>query len=461
MLTALAFLAAFGTGCLLALARHPIYGLVTYVGLLYIHPPSQWWGNFIPSIRWSLAAAVITLFATWIHRSKDDAPPLTSMGLMWGLVIFVGWLVVQSAWALNPPMHKELLVLTTKYTLLAALIYKCIENEYHLKVFLWAHAAGCFYLGIFVFTRYTGGRFEGFESPGIDEANAAALQVATGIIVTFVLFLSGKLYEKIAAVGFMPFILNALVTTISRSGFLALAVAGVLFNLFAPKKLKGVVRIFSITGLILFVTLTNPLYWERIGTILIAGEEVEGVDTGSKRLVLMQAQLQMFAHYPLGCGHRCTAVLSPDFLDDEHLTGPEGQRNRSSHNTFMTLLVEQGVIGAGMYVLLLIWIAQKTFKLRGRMRSRRGLVPLTYTATVAILGAITVGDVFVDYLKFEARVWFLGLLMVLLKFDIILQREEAAAAEADAETVPDGPEADRTPVRATSRMRNSRTPARR
>jgi O-antigen ligase len=104
-------------------------------------------------------------------------------------------------------------------------------------------------------------------------------------------------------------------------------------------------------------------------------------------------------------------------MDDEFLTGPEGRRARSSHNTFMSLLVEQGVLGALMYVLLLFWIARLSLRLRTRMRRSSGLLPVVYTATVAVLGAITVGDLFVDYLKFEARVWFLALLMVLVKMD--------------------------------------------
>ena len=86
--------------------------------------------------------------------------------------------------------------------------------------------------------------------------------------------------------------------------------------------------------------------------------------------------------------------------------------------TFMSLLVEQGIPGAVLYVLLLIWIARTTFRLRHPMRSSNGLLPITYAATVAILGAITIGDMFVDYLKFEARVWFLALLVALERLEL-------------------------------------------
>ena len=316
--------------------------------------------------------------------------------------------------------------------LLTALVYKCIDSIKDLKIFLWTHAAGCFYLGTVVLADYLGGRFEGFRGPGIDEANAAALLIVTGVLTTFVLFLSGKLIEKIVAVGFMPITLNALVATISRSGFLALGVAGVLFNLFAPKKIVGVVRVLSLAGLVLFLSITNPFYWDRISSITKAGEEIEGVDTGVGRLVLIEAQFEMFGDYPMGCGHRCTAILSPAYLEDEFLTSGEGGRARSSHNTFMSLLVEQGIPGALLYILMLIWIARLAFRLRSRMRGSSGLLPNVYAAVVAILGAITVGDLFVDYLKFEARFWFVGLLMVLVKLDANQEQVESQQPEQPA-----------------------------
>jgi len=429
MLTAAAFLVAFSAGCLLAIFRHPIYGLATYVALVYLHPPSAWWDSRLPDLRWSLIVAGVTLFAVLIRQSRFTKPRLGEFGFIWGLVFFVVWIGVQMIWALDRQLQTEFLVLCAKFVLLTVLVYKCIDSIEDLKIFLWTHAAGCFYLGTVVLAEYRGGRFSGFRGPGIDEANAAALLIVTGVLTTFALFLSGKWIEKIVAVGVMPITLNALVATISRSGFLALGVAGVLFNLFAPKKIVGVVRVLSLAGLVLFLSVTNSFYWDRISSITKAGETIEGVDTGVGRLVLIEAQFEMFGEYPMGCGHRCTAILSPAYLEDEFLSSGEGRRARSSHNTFMSLLVEQGIPGALFYILMLIWIARLTFRLRRRMRCSSGLLPIVYAAVVAILGAITVGDLFVDYLKFEARFWFVGLLMVLVKLDANQEQIESQQLE--------------------------------
>src|SRR5215470_16251229 len=69
-LPAALFLILFIAGCVLAFIRHPIYGLMTYVGEYFIHPPSRWWGQgLLLDVRWSVLAAGMTLLAVLIRRS--------------------------------------------------------------------------------------------------------------------------------------------------------------------------------------------------------------------------------------------------------------------------------------------------------------------------------------------------------------------------------------------------------
>src|SRR5689334_13270666 len=90
-LTGAVFLLVFAAGCGLALARHPIYGLMTYVAVFYLHPPARWWGQALPDLRWSLTASLITLIAVLVHKPKAKTLPLFSHGFVTGLLIFVVW----------------------------------------------------------------------------------------------------------------------------------------------------------------------------------------------------------------------------------------------------------------------------------------------------------------------------------------------------------------------------------
>ena len=415
-LTGLIFVLAFFAGCAFALIRHPIYGLMTYIAVFYLHPPSRWWGAWLPDLRWSLSAALVTLIAILFHRQRVAFGAVFQHGVMRGLLLFIAWITLQLIWALDYEMQVVLVSAYAKYFLLIILIYVCVQTPQHLRLILWTHVLGCVFLGSLVLTDYSGGRFEGFGGPDINEANSGALQVVTGIVTAGALFLAGRFKERLGVLGAAPLIINALVATVSRSGFLAAGVAGLAFNMLGPRKFKRFMRVASVLGIMVFVLLTNADYWDRIASIKHIGEDIEGMDTGAGRKELLEAQWQMFKLYPYGCGHRCTPILSTRYLDDRFLTGVGEERARSSHNTFMSLLVEQGVPGVVLYVALALWVWRSAIRLKRHYRNDDGFLALSYTAVVASLAAIFVGDLFVDYLKLEVRIWFIALMMVLLRF---------------------------------------------
>lgn len=405
------FVVLFLAASLQAFVRHPIYGLMLYVAVFYVHPPSRWWGQgLMLEVRWSLVAAAVTLLALLIHKPSPDAVPVQRSGAFWGFALLVVWIAVQSFWALDSESHFELLSYYLKFMLVVVMVCRCIETEQHLRMFLWAHVAGCFYLGWLAHTSYAGGRLDGVGGPGINEANAAALQMVTGTLVAGSLFLAGRLRARIALLFMIPFMVNGLITTISRSGFLAAGGGGVFYNLFTPSRYRRLVTVLSVLALVLFGMLTNEVYWERIGTIKYKGEDVEGVDTGGGRLEIIQAQWRMFEGRPLGCGHMCTTVLSPSYIEERFLSGGA----RASHNTFMTMLVDHGVVGAALYVLMLAWVFRSIREAGRLLRGEEGFLATVLPAIGGVLVAITIGDLFVQYPKLEARFWFIGLLIVLL-----------------------------------------------
>jgi O-Antigen ligase len=409
------FVCAFVLGCGLALFRHPIYGLVTYVGVFYLNPPMHWWGQAVAGMRWSLLAGAVTLVAVLVRPPKRVGTPFYRQPVVWGFVLFILWIALQSFWALDPEMHADLLSMYIKFLVVIFFMYRSIDSEEHLRLFLWAHVLGCLYLGWVATTSYTEGRFEAFDAPGIGEANAGALQLVTGVLIGGSLFLAGRLRSKGALLGALPVIVNGVVTTISRSAFLAIGVGGLIFNLFTPTRYRRWVRMLSALAVVLFLLVTNQVYWARMSSLEHAGEDVQGVDTGAGRLVLIEAQLRMFRSYPLGCGHRCTAVLSPTYLDDRFLADAGPNRTRSSHNTFMSLLVEQGLPGAVFYALYVGWVLVSLARVARRLQKEQGFLAILLPAVASCAVAIMIGDVFVDYMKFEMRIWTIVMVMAMVK----------------------------------------------
>lgn len=417
-ITGVAFVLVFFVGCVLAFARHPIWGAALYVAMFFIAPQQHWWGQgVLAEVRWAYIAAVVTLLALLCTRkAKAPAIPLTRHTPFWLMMLFTVWLAIQYLWALDPKEHFVLLDYYFKFTIAMALIYRCVDSEESLAVLLWTHFGCCFYLGWLAYSSYEGGRFEDFGGAGLSEANAAALALGSGVLVGASLFLAGRMRQKLVVLGGMPFIINGIVTTISRSGSLALVVGGLIFNLFAPRKYSRLVKLLSVPAVLLFFMLAGTQYWNRMSTLEQAGETVQGEDTGVDRLEIIKAQFRMFKAYPMGCGSSCTAVLSPQYLSAQYLAwAPKGvQRERASHNTVMTMLVEHGIPGGLFYLAMLLWTLKTVWKLARMYRTDTGFATAMFPGIVAVLGGILVGDMFVSYARFEIRFWFVALLMAML-----------------------------------------------
>ena len=414
-LVGIAFSLVFAFACLMALVRHPIYGLMAYLAAFYIHPPSRWWGQgILLDVRWALIAAGVTLVGIAVHRRARVARPFFSFGVSWALLIFLAWIWVQSFWAAAPELQQELTTIYAKFIVAAYMIYRTVDSEKHLRWFLWAHVLGCFYLSWIAFTSYSSGRFEEFGGPGINEANAAANQLVTAILVAASLFIAGGFRQKVLATGVMPFLVNALVATASRSGFLAFCVGGLIFNLFTPRGIRGQVRVISVLGIVLLLMVSGTIYWQRVNTIAAGGQEIEGVDTGSGRLDIIRAQLNMARDFPLGCGHRCTGVYARDYIAEKHFKDMRDDQTRTSHNTFFTLLVEQGWPGAVFYLFLLVWTLWTLRRQKKLYPDDDGILGRVLPAVAGSLMAVFVGDMFVDYLKHEVRIWLIAILMAIV-----------------------------------------------
>lgn len=429
-ITGFIFMLAFLGALALALIRRPVYGLYAYVIVFYVHPPSRWWGAFLPDLRWSLLAAAVTLIAVWRLPADKSRQSWLSTTPARILVAYTVWLWIQFLWALNVEAQREVSILFTKYVVLFYLIYRLVDTPAEVRRFMFVHIAGCFYLGILAFTSDVSGRLEGVGGPGIDEANTLAMQLATGAMIGAMVILAERGWLQWFCIAAMAFVLNGIVLSGSRGAFLGILCAGLVMFFLKPAVYKRLFYVFAVLGVVLFLSLAPRLFWERMGTITAAVDDTAEMDTSAEsRLVLIDAQWKMAARYPLGAGHRGTEVLSTQYLDEKYLANTPvsaGDRARSSHNTFMTALVEQGVPGAIMYLMLWIWCVRA---LRQLKRHASQHWPTATIAQIAGLGGaltvIFVTGIFVDYLKMEIQTW---LLAILASLTAIMLREKKMPA---------------------------------
>lgn len=432
MFTAAAFVVFCIACAVLAFRSHPIFGLYFYMASTYVHPPSRWWGYMLPDLRWALLSAGITVLAVMLHRGKLNPKPIwlsTTPALI--LFLYTLWMCLQSIWALELPVHLEGVDKIVKYMVGFWFVYRVTDRKEALRNMLLVHVLGCGLLGMYA--RMTGrdgdGRLDGVGGPGIDDANTLGMYLATGVIIGIGLFLTLRGWRRWLLVPVMLVTLDGFILANSRGALLGLVAGAAVITFCKAPAYRRMFWSIAAVAVMGFVVVVDEVFIERMFTISdVVAEDEQGDQSARSRMVIYQAQIRMAIDYPLGAGYRGTATLSPRYMDSKWLTaGTETtEAARSSHNTFMTTLVEQGVPGALMFIVLVGWLL--TVMVRVRLMNRRSLDPelTTLGGTIcAGLVVVLVAGSAADYLLAEIQFWLFAGLASMMH----LSTEPAATAE--------------------------------
>jgi O-antigen ligase len=189
--------------------------------------------------------------------------------------------------------------------------------------------------------------------------------------------------------------LPALFFTYTRAGVVASVLASVVLVAFRPKT-RVVAGGAAFAGLILLAA-----NWGSIANSTVYEERAADASNVSGRLIQSRAALDLTADRPLfGWGYgqydeaKNTLELSSGNLPEQSLYG------YTSHNTFLTILVELGIVG--LLVLVLPWALVVWKTIRG-VRAPSGFPQWFTLSLVAIVGVVTVTALTTD-MRFSAFV---------------------------------------------------------
>jgi O-antigen ligase len=417
VLSAVVFSGLFALFAALTLWHFPRFGLFLYLAAFYVHPPSRWWGEWLPDLRWSLLASVLTMLSFFIHRAKIAPNPrhwlISAPAIILSLFLVLLW--VQNLWALDAEMHLDACIQFSKYLIAYYLFYRLAEDEIKATDLIIVNVAGCAYIAWLCFTlgRTGDGRLDGVGGPGIDDANTMSMVLAIGFLLSASIALSSTGWRRLLTLLPLPIILNAIFLAGSRGAFLGLLFGLIVVFFLRPKGSTRMLLALAVLGIAAGVALVDDTFIERILTVkAVADKPGEIDDSAGSRLALFDAQVRMFGDHPMGVGHRGTVVLSPLYLDTRWMDQrADGQWIRASHNTVMTLLVEQGIVGIMLFAYLSLWSLATLIRLR--LLINRGIptemVRPAAACTAALAGAFLAGQ-FSDYLKVEVLIWLFAIL---------------------------------------------------
>ena len=415
-ITGIAYLAVYFAGLLIALFGRPAFGLYIYFYAFYAYAPSKWWGQGIPELRWSLIAAVVTLIAIFIHNwEKHDWLKRRDIKLLILLCLFV-W--IQYFWALNSGLHLEYSILLSKFLLLTYIIQAIVKSTEDLIKVVVVNLIGISYYGWVGLTQHGGGRFENAGTPGMEDGNLLSLHMVPILITASYLLLVKNASKRFLLLPLILIALNGIFLTGSRGGIISIIIAGFFALFYVPSSLKHSFRFYVFLALLAGGLLVGPSLIHRLNTTIDSdGGQVE--KSASSRIVFLKAQFEMFKDENsfFGNGHRTTLILSPAYIGEEYLTtgknslGASSEARRGSHNLFASILVDHGLIGLTIYILILLRV-YSCFKRCKHIFLSNGHDPLIVVYIGLFMGfiSINVASLSVNSIKLEIAYWYIALL---------------------------------------------------
>lgn len=293
--------------------------------------------------------------------------------IMVGLAV---WTAVSVVWSIRTSLTVQFAGTMVQLFVMVLLLWEFGRDGPRQRQLLWAFVLGALVGAVTIFhAALTQQPVEAAEvrlTQGGLDPNLAAFVLSMAIPIAWYLSLtSAKTHHRWLAGLYVPVGAVAAVFTGSRGGLLTLTLALSIVPLTLRwgglrLKILGLVALAISVGMVATFVPTSTI--ERLGTI---PTEVTTGDIGSRR-PLWEATLAIFASDPItgvGAGASRFRIDPGVGLADQITKDPRGP-----HNTYLSLAGDLGVVGLGLFLLLLMSIGGRWLHLRGRERQLVGVL---------------------------------------------------------------------------------------
>ena len=224
------------------------------------------------------------------------------------------------------------------------------------------------------------------------------------------LFGARTLWAQVVWVLILMLMFSGILLSYSRGGFLALALLGLLFGA------MGLVRPLSMATAFLVMLLLAPLaapgYLGRIQSLATAknlmstenSTEADGAIRG--RATEMLAAFNVFMDHPLigvGPGHYAPHY-SIDFQSNPDIAFRHIPRTRRAHSLYLELAAETGIVGLGIFLLMVGSLMRQLWQFRSRFRDQLPELEMLATGVFLGLTAYMTTGLFL-HLSFQRYFW--------------------------------------------------------
>jgi O-antigen ligase len=338
---AVLFQLVFGLLCLVVFLI-PLEELLTISGIM--------------SVPFLISAAALALASVNMLTHPFGAVRLSPVMILAGG--FILWCVVSLLWSSDPDNTVSTVFTYLGLFLFVWMIQAYVTNGRQLRRLMQAYLAGCFVPLASLFVDYVvkgsvadlgATRFSG---SGLNP-NRMALLLAIGILIAVYLIGTGSTKRNLAYWIYIPLATFGGVLTGSRAGSMALAVS-LAFALFSLRTNGWKVKLVMFATISLMAALIPTFVSEEILFRLTEGKDAATLSIRQDQWI---AGLECWSWQPftgVGAGSFVAAVTA------------KGGRDLVAHNTFVQVLVENGLVGAAFMLAIWTILIRKAFTLSRR-----------------------------------------------------------------------------------------------
>jgi probable O-glycosylation ligase (exosortase A-associated) len=356
----------------ISVSKRPVLLVGFIVFIYFIYPQKYIWG-----IEEYHVVKILTLFSALIIVGKYGFPSVTDgvsvLMVLLGLSFFVSAIFAP----VNTIRAIDYSLLFFKVIIFWLLIKTALKSIADVEIFIWSCILSVTVLASWGIQQYLLGnvRLEDFGGSQIVGSNQLASAFIWVLPIVYYRIISERGVLRIFAIASFAIIIAGVVCTESRQAFLALVVIGA----YITYKSKYRVRVI-LAGCVLvsvLLSIAPETYFTRIESI---GEYQED-GSAQGRIQQWVGAFEMAKDYPvLGVGgDNFTFVI-------ESYSG----ESRESHNTFIQILSEEGLVGLIIFLLLMFFTIKRlsTVSTKNQELINRFQSDVYYTALGVKLGLI-------------------------------------------------------------------------
>ncbi len=373
--------------------RHTWIGILLWTWLSIMNPHRLTFGFAHDAPVAAIAAGAI-LLSLFTSRDKLRMPWTPAVVV---LFLFVLWMCITTAFAINPSGSLVQLNKVLKIQVMTAIALMALQERKHIELFIWVNVLSIGFYGFKggIHTILTGGGSKVWGPPGgfIEENNALA--VAVIMTIPLINYLRVTATRRIVHHGLLALMVLCAVSALgsqSRGALLAICgMAAVLWWRSPRKMVGGAILAFVAVSLIAFM----PETWEqRMSTI----GTYETDSSAMGRIHAWQFCANLAADRLIGGGFDIYNV------QNYAVWGPPGSRlPQVAHSIYFSVLGEHGYVG----LLLFLWfwwlVLRQAGKLRKLSKDRPELAWVHHLAgmcQVSLVGYLT-GGAFLQLAYFD------------------------------------------------------------